>query len=373
MAHGMLGLTPGDNPLLQPAEQASHTAIGDALARAGWHGEIGISPYGIVWTQIEIATMQLCGTRLTAALLVFKSLVAALSLASAFCIWLFLGCVRPSAQLYGTLAYLWNPLILVELAGEGHNDALMLFFVTAALLACAYKRPTASLLAQCLAVATKYVPLLFLPAQLVYLWRQRRSTADLARAVLTALGLTLIILAALYAPLWAGAHSFDGLLHRAAPLSSASPFGGINWILRRSPWAAAAAPLTLAAVTLPLLVLIARSSLVVHDAFDLARAFASIALGYALFASPDYWPWYACLPVVLLIAADMRNLFWLVMLMSIAARLTAPLELLRDHGHLTMIAAKGALTGLGATLPLAALAVWIVLQRRRAASKSAHV
>jgi alpha-1,6-mannosyltransferase len=371
LAHGMLGLTPGDNPLLQPAEQAAHTPIGAALARAGWHGQIGISPYGIVWTQIEIAAMKL-GGQLPAALLVLKSLIAALSLASAYCIWLFLGRTRPAVQLYGTLAYLWNPLLLVELAGEGHNDALMIFLVTAALAACARNRPTASLLAQALAVATKYVPLLFLPAQLVYLWRQRRSTARLARDVLAALALTLLILTALYAPLWAGAHSFDGLLRRAAPISSASPFGAINWLLRRSPWAAAAAPLTLGVVTLPLLGLIAWCSLKVHDATALARAFAWIALGYTLFAAPDYWPWYACLPVALVIAADMKNLLWLVILMSLTARLCAPLELLRDHRYLTMIAAKGALTGLGATVPLAALAVWLVLQRWAVASRSAH-
>lgn len=372
MAHGMLGITPGDNPLLQPADQAAHTALGGALARAGWHGEIGISPYGIVWTQIEIAAMKLCG-QVPAALLVLKSLVAVMSLATAYCIWRFLGYARPSAQLYGTLAYLWNPLILIELAGEGHNDALMLFLVTAALTACALKRPTVSLLAQGFAVATKYVPLLFLPAQLAYLWRQLGSAAGLGRAVLTALGLMLIILAALYAPLWAGVHSFDGLLRRAAPISSASPFGAINWILRRSPWAPVAAPLTLAAVTLPLLALMAWVSLKVHDVMELARAFAWIALGYALFAAPDYWPWYACLPVALLIAADTKNLLWLVMLMSITARLCAPLELLRDHGHLSMIAAKGATTGLGATLPLVALVVWLLRQRRGAASKSAHV
>jgi hypothetical protein len=365
MAHGMLGVTPGDNPLLQPAEQAAHTPLGGALARVGWHGEIGITPYGIVWTRIEIAVMNLCGAQVAAALVALKSLVAGLSLATAYCIWLFLGHARPAAQLYGTLAYLWNPLILVELAGEGHNDALMLFFVTAALAACVVNRPTASLMAQGLAVATKYVPLLFLPAQLVYLWRQRRSTGRLVQGALVALGLMLLILGVLYAPLWAGWHSFDGLLHRAQPISSASPFGAINWMLRRSPWAAAAAPLTLWTVTLPLLAVIAWCSLRVTDAMGLARAFAWISLGYALFAAPDYWPWYACLPVALMLAGDMKNLFWLVMLMSITARLCAPLEVLRAHGYLTMIQAKGALTGLGATLPLGALAVWLVLRLRQ--------
>ncbi len=100
------------------------------------------------------------------------------------------------------------------------------------------------------------------------------------------------------------------------------------------------------------------------DAVGLARAFAAIALTYVLVASPDYWPWYSCLPVALLIAADTPGLFWLVLLMSVIARLCAPLDLIRDHGFLGMHAAKGALTGLGTTLPLVALAAWLVRRWR---------
>lgn len=363
MAHGYLGAVPGSNPLLQPADSAARTLIGPSLAAFGWHGEIGITPYGIVWTRIEVAIMQLSGTHLALALVLLKSVVAAASLGTGFCIWIFLGRVRPAAQLYGTLAYLWNPLILAEFAGEGHNDAIMVCFVVASLAACAAHRQTASLVMQMLGVLTKYVSVLFLPAHLMYLWRTRRSVRGLAARITVAALMTLGIAALLYGSLWAGAHTFDGLLKRGQPISSASLFGAINWILRRSPLAAFNGPLTMALVTLPLLAFIGWASLRVKDAAGLARTFAWIAVGYCLVSSPDFWPWYACMPVALLIVADADGLGWLAVLMSLAARLCAPLDLMRDHGFLGMVAAKGALTGLGTTLPLIVLVAWLIHRR----------
>jgi alpha-1,6-mannosyltransferase len=363
MAHGALGMTPGDNPLLQPAEAAAHTSLGSGLALYGWHGKVGVTPYGIVWTRIEIAAMKMSGGRITAALILFKALIAAMSTGTAFLIWRFLGHARPSAQLLGTLAYLWNPLILTEFAGEGHNDAVMIFGVLAALACIA--RPTASLVAQGFAVAAKYVPVLFVPAHLVLLWRRRSSGRDFTCHLIAAAAVVGLAVTVLYGPLWAGRHSFDGLLERGEPISSASPFGGINWMLRRSAWAPFAAPLTQLLVTLPLLGFIGWISIRVREVTDLAHAFAWIAVGYALFASPDYWPWYSCMPVALLIVADTQRFLWLVMLMSVTARLCAPLELLRAHDYLSMVAAKGIMTGLCTTLPLALLLLWIGWQRHR--------
>jgi alpha-1,6-mannosyltransferase len=365
MAHGFLGVLPGGNPLTRPAEAAANTLIGPHLAVWGWHGPIGITPYGIVWTQIEIAVMKWGGTNVATALILMKSVVAAASLATGYLIWIFLGMTRPSMQLLGTVAYLWNPVILGEFAAEGHNDAIMVCFVMATLAACAAQRTKTSMVAQCLAVLTKYLPVLFLPAHLVYLWRQRRSTGRLVLEILSAAVVVGAVAAVLYAPLWAGAGTFEGLLERGQPISSASPFGGINWVFRRSPLASHASLLTLLCVTVPLLACVAWASLRVNDAAGLARAFAWISLAYVLFAAPDYWPWYACMPITLMIVADTQGFLWLVMLMSVTARLCAPLDLMRAHGIIGMVIAKGAITGLGESLPLALLLVWLYRERHR--------
>jgi alpha-1,6-mannosyltransferase len=367
MAHGFLGVVPGGNPFTQAATAARQTTLGPQLAAAAWHTDAGITPYGVAWTQIEVTIMRLCGVNIGAAFILFKTVVVAASLGTAYLIWSFLGRVRPAAQLTGTLAYLWNPLIIVEFAGEGHNDAVMVFFVVAALAACASRRPVLSMVSQSLAVLTKYVPVLFAPAQLVYLWRARRGTPRFGWEMLAAATATAVIAAVLYAPLWVGAHTFDGLLQRGLPISAASPFGAINWIVRRSPLAAAASPITLGLVTLPVLAFVAWTSLRVTDSASLARAFAWISLAFVLVATPDFWPWYACLPVALLAVAESDRLLWLVLLMSFTARLCAPLDVMREHELLSMQVAKGTLTGLGTTLPLMALLIWMYRQRRRSA------
>lgn len=358
MAHGYLGAVPGSNPLLRPADWAARTSIGPFLAAYGWHGQVGVTPYGIVWTRIEVTIMQLCGLHVGTALVLLKSVIVAASLGTGLCIWIFLGRVRPTAQFYGTLAYLWNPLILAEFAGDGHNDALMVFFVVASLAACAAQRRTTSLVMQLLGVLTKYVSLLLLPAHLMYLWHTRRSVGGLATRIILALLVTLGIASLSYGSLWVGAHSFDGLLMRGQPVSSASLCGAINWMLRRSPLAPHAGPVTVAAVTLPLLAFIGWASLRVADASSLSRTMAWIAVAYVLVSSPDFWPWYACMPVTLLLVADAEGWGWFAVVLSLAARLCAPLDLLREQGFLSMVAARGMLTGVGSTLPLIMLGIW---------------
>jgi len=373
IAQGLLGMLPGHSPLAEPASAAQFTLPGAALIPAGWRPDVAPSAYGIIWIAIETASVRLAGGNLQVAMWLLKGVVLAASLLTALMLGRFLGRVAPHARQLGVLAYLWNPLILVELAGEGHNDALMVLFAVAALAACAAGQVTASVLAQLSGVLTKYVNLLLVPPQLVYLWRTRRGGG--ARLILEiAAGVVIAgaLAAALYAPLWIGLHSFAGTVQQGAPVSSASLFGIINWVLRRSSLAPFAAPITVAAVGLPSLVFIVWISLGVRDALGLAHACAWIAVVFVLVTAPLYWPWYACLPVSLLIAADVRRYLWVIFMLCVLARMVAPLELLQVQGLLSMPLAKGTMTGLGTTLPLVVLLVWVVRRARPAVRASAR-
>jgi hypothetical protein len=358
IAHGFLGQLPGGNPLLQPVQDARDTLIGPELAGYGWHTFPGITPYGILWTRLEIAIAHLSGMNVGAAILLFKVIATGASLGSAWLIWRILGHIDPAVQLPGTLAYLWNPVILMELAGEGHNDAVMIFFSLAALAAAIAGRPAISLIAQLLGVMSKYVSVLFVPAQLTLFWRTRRDRTQLAWQVLVALTVTAVILVVSYAPLWAGLHSFDGIVHRPYTGGSATFFSVIRWILKHTPLRPWAGPLTTVLVTGLLFGLIVWSTLYVRDAVSFARSCAWISLGFALIVCPEYWPWYACMPIAWICVGELRRLFWLVFLLALFGRLTAPLEVLRIHGYLGWNLSKGLTTGLGALLPLMVLLAW---------------
>jgi alpha-1,6-mannosyltransferase len=165
MAHGYLGQLPGGNPFLSAASEAANTAIGPQLAVYGWspNAGIGITPYGVLWTRLEMAVMGITSDVHTA-LLLLKAIVVAASFGAAVLIWWLLGRTNPRLQMLGTLAYLWNPLVVVEFAGEGHNDSVLIVLVLAVLVACAAGRPAVSVAALSMGVLVKYLPAMFIPA-----------------------------------------------------------------------------------------------------------------------------------------------------------------------------------------------------------------
>ncbi|MBA3791985.1 MAG: hypothetical protein H0X23_12200, partial [Rubrobacter sp.] len=190
VAHGFMGGSFGANPYARNAAEIAYSGGTQGLARElaafGWLPVHGPSPYGVLWTWIEVSVASLTGS-VGGALLLTKALVVLASLGCAVLIWTILGRVRPEDQLLGTLVYLWNPLIVVEFAAEGHNDALMILCVLASLLFTVAARPALSVMGVVLGVLVKYLPVIFAPAQAIYLWRTRHSTSRLALSVSLAL------------------------------------------------------------------------------------------------------------------------------------------------------------------------------------------
>jgi hypothetical protein len=111
-----------------------------------------------------------------------------LALVALLVIW----CRRRGLGAAAAIAYAWSPLVLVEFAGNGHNDPTAMVWLVAALMA-AEGRPVVSALALACGVMTKLAPLAALPF-LFARWPWR------ARAVLLVLlgaGLGAFVLAAI--------------------------------------------------------------------------------------------------------------------------------------------------------------------------------
>ncbi|HTS81895.1 MAG TPA: hypothetical protein VMH40_14935 [Myxococcaceae bacterium] len=88
-----------------------------------------------------------------------------------------------------TLAYLWSPLVSLEVARHGHVDVVGALLVAAAALAFTRGRAMAGSIAFALSVAVKPLPVVLLPL----LWR---------RVSLRHVGAGLAVLLALYLPFW---------------------------------------------------------------------------------------------------------------------------------------------------------------------------
>jgi hypothetical protein len=325
ISHGAVVVELHQNPYLTPSSAIAQTSLGPALAAYGWRPVHPVSPYGPLWTDLEVfvvALLQGAYARIVA----LKLATSLASLAAAAAIWAILGRFRPEARLLGTLAYLWNPMIVCEVAADGHNDALMVVLVLVA-LALTLRRPIAGFVATILAALIKYVPLVFLPAQAVYVWRTQPSLRRRRLVAGVALGLCVCLAVAAFTPFWAGARTFAGVSTSATAtgtpstgtivretLSDLAPGVSLDWPIK----------VAAAGAFVVFVVAVSRSA---RDARSLFRAAAWIGFAYLL-ASPTYWPWYAVLPVALAAVVPDRPFPALLLATSVGARLAAPLDVL---------------------------------------------
>ncbi|GAC1649670.1 MAG: DUF2029 domain-containing protein [Herpetosiphon sp.] len=363
IAHGYLATLPDGNPYLQAARNAGRTPLGPPLIAAGWRPVHGVSPYGPLWTQLEIALVRLTHD-LPTALLLFKLLVVIASLVSALLIWLILGRLRPRDQLFGTLLYLWNPLIIIEFAAEGHNDAVMIALVLLGLFWCVRPRPTAALIATALAALAKFLPLIFLPPQLVYLWRTRSNARSFVLSVATATGTAILLTLMLYRHLWIGTETFNGLLRQSRRGFYASNSGMVWWSLAHSQNADTAALLTGPLLSGLFAAYVLLASWRIRDMPALLRACGAIALLYILVAAPNYWSWYATLPVALMALTPDRTFCWTILLLSFGSRLVAPLNFGDIQGFSLGDSRIWGTTLIGCTVPLAVFLLLELWPRR---------
>jgi hypothetical protein len=285
-----------------------------------------------------------------------------------------LGRVRPELRLLGTLAYLWNPMILVELAGDGHNDALMVFFVLLALFLTIRGRVSSGLVAMSLGVLTKYVPLWLVPPQAVYLWRTRRSTWRFARDVASGAAIAVLLSVALFVPLWAGAGTFRGLWLSGRPGNTGSTQTVLIEVLSRLLPVRAAETLVYGLLVAGFAAYLWARSSSVSDAESLLRSCASVAAAYVLFVSPVYWPWYVVLPVALMALVPTGVFLPLLVAISLGSRLVAPLDVLFVHGVIGRPAFLLVTWIGGIGLPLIVLLVWFMRSRSlRASAREFHL
>ncbi|HEX6108364.1 MAG TPA: hypothetical protein VFZ02_03040 [Ktedonobacteraceae bacterium] len=106
---------------------------------------------------------------------IFKSLALLSHLINCVLIWAFLGKFAPVRRLGGTILYAWNPLALIELAGNGHNEGFLIcFLLLTTLLIVQQKGWWYDFLAMVFlgfAISINFIALLLFP---LYIWSSAR-------------------------------------------------------------------------------------------------------------------------------------------------------------------------------------------------------
>jgi len=150
----------------------------DPFYRLYGHNYFG-SVYGPLWTLLSAGITRLTGERVGLTVFMFRLLAAASILAGAGSLWATLRRRSPEHATQGLILFLWNPLVIMETAGNCHNDATLVALLLLGVWLHARGWRAGALVALALGALVKAIaaPLVLLYAWMVLrestLWRER--------------------------------------------------------------------------------------------------------------------------------------------------------------------------------------------------------
>ncbi|HEU5199228.1 MAG TPA: hypothetical protein VFU32_06305, partial [Ktedonobacterales bacterium] len=182
------------NPLITPASAFSSDPFTTYDDRQNFS-----SPYGPLWVLLSAGPALLAGNNLLALALLEKMIPIVFALGCLRVIWLIATKVAPYRRWQALLLIGWNPLVLLETAGNGHNESIMLFFVLLSFysLISNSRWRWFTLPALALAALVNSAALIFLPLLAVALWRMASPTRRLVTTLGNSGGAALLLVAAL--------------------------------------------------------------------------------------------------------------------------------------------------------------------------------
>jgi hypothetical protein len=266
-------------------------------AYIGWRG--WASAYGPGWELTSSLVARLVGEGVIANVLAYKALPGIFLLASVGVVAVILREIAPRQALAGTLLLAWNPIVLYETWGNGHNDMAMVFWMLLSMLALLKRRYTLAILALVAGALFKFIPVLLIPPVLILGLRAqptlRRRLIFLAQAaVLSALLVTIA-----YAPFWEGIKVLN-IKSRENLYTASLPSMAFNLLVFQDwPKRAAASLVSHSALALMLLFVLWRSWKVWKSpVFDeIVNTSALILLFYLMVSCLWFQNWYSLWPL----------------------------------------------------------------------------
>jgi len=167
------------------------------------------SAYGPLWETLAGITAWLAGDGIIANILAFKILPGIFHLTSIAVVVSFLRRVEPQHALSGALLLGWNPVLLYETWGNGHNDIAMIFWVLLAALLISQKQYSLGTLSLVAGTLIKFIPVLLIPAAMLVGYHSLENIKSRFWFIVkTSLAGAFLILIA-YVPFWNGMATFS--------------------------------------------------------------------------------------------------------------------------------------------------------------------
>lgn len=185
----------GENPLTTPPIKFSNDPF---FRNVIWYKTP--SPYGPLWILLTVPGSLIAGDDLWLNMLMMNVLPATFFIASAFIITLILKRSDPAHWLAGTLLYAWNPLVLFEGPGNGHNGIIMMFFVLLAIYLLVRRQWVWVLPALVASVLIKYISAILILPFLIYCWRSQTGLRSQIRYLAATSAISLLLFGITIAP-----------------------------------------------------------------------------------------------------------------------------------------------------------------------------
>jgi hypothetical protein len=351
---------------LDPLNTAPFQFPGDPYLRWVISGHGAPNIYGPLWlciTSLLVGASASLNAGPVATLLLFKGVALLSHLCNCLLLWLILGRVAPARRLLGTLLYAWNPLALLELAGMGHYEGVLLTLFLLAVSVYAWGRDRASkrwyeitvLAIFGLAVSTNLVALLITP---LFIWFTLRAENNMTRVVWAfcwRMGIVLACMILIYLPFWRSPSTFFAITSAIDMAHFVhSPLGVLVNPMRSffsdvARWAdfppimqpVAAADLTLRGSATVIFALIylhlfgqVRLAPLVSDADSKTRlpgfgvlltSWCGVVLAYLFLVSGWFWPWFVLWVLWIVVMRRLDILTITVLLLSGTALFVYPL------------------------------------------------
>ncbi len=196
------------NPMITPAARFPHDSM--TYLAGGWASIA--TPYGPLGILIDAIPTLLVGRNLLANLLLLKSLFSGLLIFEAFLVYKIISSYAPKFALVGALVIAWNPLAFFEYSANGHNDVVVMLFVLLAILALLKERPVVAFALILSSVLIKYATLPLLPLFFIYSISHQTTTMKRLQYVGKIAITSLVLIAIIFGPFWAGPHTLDASL-----------------------------------------------------------------------------------------------------------------------------------------------------------------
>jgi hypothetical protein len=291
--HGRLASVYGANPLVAVAEQFPDDPF---FPYTAWQDIASF--YGPGWEMVDVGLTWLAGEGIIKNVLVFKLFGGLCLGASIGLTALILRRQAPERALAGVTLLAWNPVLLYETLGHGHNDIVIVLWMLAAAWALLQRHYTLAILALVLGALFKYIPALLLPAAGLIALRDLPGLQTRLRFLAVTGCSTLALIAVIYAPFWFGAETVD-MSRRTRFFTASLPAFFYTWLQPSLGREQAGVMVSLTAISLTVLFALWQGWRAWRDPswLSFSRSSLNTLLFYLLLTCSWFQQWYSLWPL----------------------------------------------------------------------------